>query len=184
MLSPWISLWRAGYYKNDKARNVQVATVSPDGLPEVRTVVLRGITEDEAAPYFVSDGRSQKCRALRAGSGLELHVWWSGTKEQFRLRGSAEIYAGGEHAWQSRRKELWHAQQDRDKARFIGPPPGTPLAEVDDNDVKEFPKEPPETFVLVRLEPHTIDYLKLASPHYRACYWREGDEWQGQEVIA
>lgn len=177
---PWLSLWRTAFHKN-KDRLVQVATVSPDGLPEVRTVVLRGLADETGFPYFFSDARSAKYRALAAGSQLSLQTWWGETSEQFRLRGEVESVQREDHPWGARRQELWWSQGEENRRLFLRQPPGTPVeetpTEVDDQ------TKPPEHFTLMILSLLHVDYLKLGDPQERFIWRLEDDAWHGGQVV-
>ena len=177
---PWLSLWRTGFQKN-KDRFVQLATVSEDGLPEVRTVVLRGLADETGFPYFFSDARSAKHRALEAGSQMSLHTWWKPTSEQFRLRGEVENVQREDHPWGQRRQELWWSQGEENRHLFLRQPPGTPVGETP-TDVEDQTK-PPEHFALMILSPLYVDYLKLGDPQERFIWRLEDDAWQGGQVV-
>ena len=177
---PWLPYWRTAFHKN-KDRFVQLATVSPDGLPEVRTVVLRGLADETGLPYFFSDARSAKYRALRAGSPMSLHTWWKPTSEQFRLRGAVQRVQSGDHPWGQRRQELWWSQGEANRRLFLRQPPGTPVEETP-TDVEDQTK-PPEHFALMILHPEYVDYLKLGDPQERFIWWLENGEWQGGQVV-
>ena len=65
MSSPWRQPFEFALQRNAPQRERQVATVSPEGLPSVRPVVLRGLTP-EGAPYFYTDLRSRKAAGRAA----------------------------------------------------------------------------------------------------------------------
>lgn len=205
---PWLSLWRAALLRNKRERYVQVATVSPDGLPQVRTVVLRG-TGHMGEPYFYTDTRSEKAAALAERPQAELHVYWSKTKEQFRLRGKVmftvsqdtsgqdnarqdnaqQDNAQQDNTWQNRRRELWHAQREPARQLLLGAPPGTPLADLEGDLEQHYASldtsqsDPPDTFALVAITPNWLDYLKLAQPQLRQQYYLTEAGWQGGQVV-
>lgn len=185
---PWLGLWRAALTRNKRERYVQVATVSPDGLPQVRTVVLRG-TANAGEPYFYTDTRSQKAAALAEHPLAELHVYWSKTKEQFRVRGTVTFTVQQDNDWQARRRELWHAQREQARQLLLGAPPSTPLEQLDSDLEQHYAsldtsqKEPPNTFALVAITPSWVDYLKLAQPQVRQQYHLTEAGWQGGQVV-
>ena len=193
---PWLSLWRAALLRNKRERYVQVATVSPDGLPQVRTVVLRG-TGHMGEPYFYTDTRSAKAAALAERPQAELHVYWSKTKEQFRLRGEVTFTVDQDNDWQARRRDLWHTQREQARQLLLGAPPATPLENLDsdldsglDSDLEQHyasldtsQNDPPDTFALVAITPSWVDYLKLAQPQLRQQYHLTAAGWQGGQVV-
>lgn len=193
---PWLNLWKAALARNKRERYVQIATVSPEGLPQVRTVVLRGVG-DAGEAYFYTDTRAEKVAALTEHPQAELHVYWSKTKEQFRLRGEVTVTITQDNAWQAKRRELWHAQREQGRQLLLGAAPGTPLEDLDSDlehhyaSLDTSQKDPPDTFALVVIHPNRVDYLKLASPQVRQQYrltktgTKTGTEasWQGGQVV-
>ena len=57
--------------KSPPGNRLQVATVSPEGLPSVRSVYLRGLSEDGTV-WFFTDARSEKVGELEATSTSRL----------------------------------------------------------------------------------------------------------------
>jgi PPOX class probable FMN-dependent enzyme len=186
--NPWLSLWRTALARNRRERYVQIATVSPEGLPQVRTVVLRG-TGEAGEPYFYTDTRSQKAAALAEHPQAELHVYWSKTKEQFRVRGEVTFTVQQDNDWQAWRRELWHAQRDEARQLLLGAAPGTPVADLDSDlehhyaSLDTSQKDPPDTFALVVIQPTWVDYLKLGQPQVRQQFHLTEAGWHGGQVV-
>ena len=65
-----------------------VATVDPDGLPNVRMVLLKGF--DERGLVFYTNTDSQKGRELGSNPKAALVFYWKSLGRQVRLRGSTE----------------------------------------------------------------------------------------------
>ena len=63
----------------------QLATVSAQGMPSVRTVVYRGMSADNI--IMVTDQRSEKMQHLRAQPHAEIAWYFPLTREQFRIFG-------------------------------------------------------------------------------------------------
>lgn len=179
--APWLGRWRAAAARNEGDRLVQVATVSPAGEPEVRTVVLRGLARD-GRPTFVGDARAAKHVALEAGSALELCVWWSGSGEQFRLRGPVLAVTTDDSPWAGRRRELWRAQGPEGRARFLGPAPGSPQPAPGAAAPAEAPADPPPSFALYVLEPRRVERLELTAGPARELHVLEPSGWRGGPV--
>jgi PPOX class probable FMN-dependent enzyme len=197
----WLALWRTAFWRNARQRYVQLATVSPAGLPEVRTVVLRGLSDD-GTPYLFTDTRSHKYAALQKQAIAELHVYWHKTKEQFRLRGNV-ILADDTHpaddVWQAYRQKMWDKLNNDGRALLLGPAPATSLMDLAedlpdaDTNVEALGKlysgletqqpNPPANFTLVAVQPTHVDYLKLGRPQIRAHYELKDNMWQGGEVV-
>ena len=175
---------------------MQLATVSPRGEPEVRTVVLRGVTND-GWPYLIGDARAAKQRALDAEPVAELCAWWARTQEQFRLRGTVRSIVGPQAAdvWTERRRTLWQDQGAEGRRLFLGPDPGTPLeADARETDAaaegrsepgappEGDPEDPPAWFSLYVLTPTRVERLVLGPPHRREIYRRAATGWTGGPV--
>lgn len=65
-----------------------VATVDADGLPDVRTVLMRGL--DERGPAFYTNTDSAKGRQLRGNPAVAATLTWAGLHRAVRFRGLAE----------------------------------------------------------------------------------------------
>ena len=77
-----------------EANAVAVATVDPDGFPNVRMVLLKGF--DERGFVFYSNETSRKGRELAATPKAALAFHWPTLKRQVRVRGPVEIVAAEE----------------------------------------------------------------------------------------
>jgi pyridoxamine 5'-phosphate oxidase len=67
---------------------MSLATVDPDGMPDVRTVLLKGI--DERGFVFYTNTESQKGRELAANPKAGLLFYWKSLNRQVRVRGPVE----------------------------------------------------------------------------------------------
>lgn len=159
---------------------VQVATVSADGVPALRTVVLRGLLGD-GTPYFLADGRSRKVDHLDSGRPLlAMLAWFEATRQQFRLTGPASVHGAGAPApWDTLRGAAWAKLPPVERAPFVGPAPGRSLA---DHVAVEPPETPPSTFVVVSLAVEDVDWLVLGPPHQRASFRKVGATWVAQRT--
>ena len=67
---------------------MSLATVDPDGMPDVRTVLLKGI--DERGFVFYTNTESQKGQELAANPKAGLLFYWKSLNRQVRVRGPVE----------------------------------------------------------------------------------------------
>jgi pyridoxamine 5'-phosphate oxidase len=67
---------------------MSLATVDLDGMPDVRTVLLKGI--DERGFVFYTNTESQKGRELAANPKAGLLFYWKSLNRQVRVRGPVE----------------------------------------------------------------------------------------------
>jgi len=67
---------------------MSLATVDPDGMPDVRTVLLKGV--DARGFVFYTNTESQKGRELAANAKAGLLFYWKSLNRQVRIRGPVE----------------------------------------------------------------------------------------------
>lgn len=67
---------------------MSLATVSGDGRPSVRTVLLKHV--DESGLIFFTDARSRKGRDLAANKAASICMYWEPIEEQVRVDGYVE----------------------------------------------------------------------------------------------
>jgi len=157
----------------------QVATVSPAGLPEVRTVVLRGLGQD-GDPWFASDARSEKFRSLAVTPWLELCLFEARAGVQWRLLGRAAVHAGDGLA-----RRAWGELPPDTRALFSSPPPGRPLAESqgEGGERRRPTATPPGNFAVVRLPPERCDKLVLGPPLQRRIWRLAAGQWAQRDIV-
>ncbi|NJN29886.1 MAG: pyridoxamine 5'-phosphate oxidase [Synechococcales cyanobacterium RM1_1_8] len=191
-LAPWRSPLARALHRNRAlayARYGQLATVRPNGCPANRTVVFRGFLDQaglENGLKFVCDRRSHKVPELQANPWAEFCWYFPKTREQFRLGGAiavvtaagAEAPGGNPEAPSSHnglataRDQTWQALSAGAKASFYWPQPGAPRAEAAAfTGLQVDESAPPEAFVLLVLQPQTVDHLELrGEPQTRQRY--------------
>lgn len=80
--------WEEGRATGDPWADAMVlATMSPDGAPSARAVILRGL--DERGLLFFTDTRSAKAVELAANPRVALVMLWSALERQVRVVGQA-----------------------------------------------------------------------------------------------
>lgn len=147
------------------AHHVTLATVSPEGWPEARTVVLRAADWDEATACIYSDIASGKVGSLMASPCAALHLWEPETALQVRLTCVAAIRSGDAVA------DLWADMGAAGRASYGKTPvPGTRIAtagayrEVSD----------PAAFVVLDFAIRAMDVVHLGPTHRRARFVPDG----------
>jgi pyridoxamine 5'-phosphate oxidase len=96
---------------------MSLATVDPEGMPDVRTVLLKGI--DQRGFVFYTNTESQKGRELAANPKAGLLFYWKSLNRQVRVRGPVERVAPEEaDAYFATRPKgaqigAWASQQSR-----------------------------------------------------------------------
>lgn len=173
----WAAVWdtftQAAGKADHPARLMALATLSPQGLPQVRTVVLRGVARATAELHVFTDARSSKVAELAAHPVAALMVWDPATRLQIRVQASVTLDQGA--ALQS----IWDrlppsARQDYGKR----PAPGQPIP-----DALAYTTEPdPAAFTRLTCRAEEIDVLHLGKDHRRAVFARSGD-WRGEWLV-
>lgn len=160
----------------------QAATVSPSGMPEVRTVVLRHLGE-AGDPSFASDARSAKFQSLAARPYLELCLWRPDTGVQLRVFGRTRLHRADAHA-----RSIWEALPAQTRRLFHSEAPGAPLLNggpvhrpaVEEGD---HPATPAPAFTVVRLLPERCDRLELGPPLRRRQWQLHEGLWRARDVV-
>ena len=88
-----LRLWQAWFDEAVKSEPrdpnaMSLATVDPDGMPDVRTVLLKGV--DARGFTFYTNTESQKGRELAANAKAGLLFYWKSLNRQVRIRGPVE----------------------------------------------------------------------------------------------
>ncbi|WP_405404671.1 pyridoxamine 5'-phosphate oxidase family protein [Paracoccus sp. Ld10] len=166
----WQRLRRGVADRHDPARHPVLATVTPGGMPQARTVVLRGADPAAGVLEVHTDLMSGKVADLRANPLVALHVWDAGAHLQTRIEARAAILTGDAVA------QVWARVPDPSRQSYGSqPPPGTPI-----DDALAYAKRPDAAcFAVLRLTVLAIDAVHLGPQHRRARYTRETG-WQGQ----
>jgi hypothetical protein len=159
----WARLVRGAGDRHAPARHPTFATVSPDGWPEARTVVLRAADPVAGAADVHTEITSAKVAALRANPRAALHVWDSAAHLQTRLMVRVDILTGPQVA------DIWARVPDPSRQGYgTRPAPGSPIA-----DALAYTKGPDaKSFVVLRCVVQQIDALHLGPQHRRARFDR------------
>ena len=92
LFSHWFSEATASEPNDPNA--MALATVDPDGLPNVRMVLMKGW--DEAGFVFYTNTESAKGRELLSGKKAALVLHWKSLRRQVRVRGPVETVSDAE----------------------------------------------------------------------------------------
>lgn len=166
----WQRLVRGVGDRHAPARHPTFATVSPDGWPEARTVVLRGADKGDAMVEVYTDLHSAKVAALRANPRAALHIWEASAHLQIRLAVTVTILSGDAVA------QIWAKVPDPSRQSYgTAPAPGQPIA-----DALAYDKPgDPASFAVLRCIVQAMDVVHLGPQHRRAAFTR-ADGWAGQ----
>jgi hypothetical protein len=166
----WSTLGRGVADAKHPARRPTFATVSTDGWPEARTVVLRAADSEACRISVHTDLYSDKIKSLTTTPRAALHVWVPQQNLQLRLQTVVAIKSGDET------RALWENIPDHAQQSYgVTPPPGTALGTALD-----YVKDPdPATFAVLECDLTYIDVVHLGEDHRRIAFSRDRG-WAGQ----
>ena len=166
----WQGLARGVAQRDAPARHPTFATVSADGWPETRMVVLRAAKRDIARLEIHTDLYSAKVSSLTAQPRAELHIWDGAARLQTRMQCNVRITHGLDAA------ETWEKVPDPSRQSYgIAPSPGHPIAAA-----LAYKKRPAlDSFAVLHCQIEKIDVVYLGDKHRRAVFMRH-DNWVGQ----
>ena len=118
----WALLARGVKDRRSPFHTPGLATVSPEGLPEIRTVVLRGCDTSARSLRFHTDTRSAKITDMQKHPQAALHFYDPTAKIQLRVRAQLELLSGAAYdtAWDNTRPMSRECYQ-------VTQAPGSPL---------------------------------------------------------
>ena len=149
-------LKRALHDHGSDLRNVQLATVSAAGAPEVRTLVLRDFTWPPGRMEMHSDVRAAKVPAILATDRVAVLSWSAAEQLQLRFTGTACL-----HRDDALTRDRWETLSDRGRAAYgTVAIPGTGIPDPDDRPYLE-PDERYRQFGILLVTLGSVDILRL-----------------------
>ena len=139
-----------------------VATIGTDGLPQARTVVLRGFDPEARVLRFHTDRRAGKVAELRQSPAVSLLFYDARAKIQVRVVGSAQVHHGdavAEAAWAKTRSFSRLCYRQATAPGVIIDDPATGLGEPSDDGLVRF--------TVVRVAMTALDWLYLSVQGHR-----------------
>jgi hypothetical protein len=171
----WSLLTAGAASRNEAFHTPAVGTISLDGTPSVRTVVLRGADADGWRVRFHTDARAAKVPEIEANPAVEIHAYDAGRKIQVRLACRASVHKSdgvAEDAWRASPlgcREIYRIQ----------PTSGRPLASPHEvSEEREGGEDAGrDNFCVVDCEVEALEFLYLAAKgHRRARFaWADGE---------
>lgn len=167
------------------SRYFQLASVAIDGSPRNRTVVFRGFAPDTHDLLLISDDRAAKHTELLNNPAVAIAWYFTRSREQFRLTGTADIITEDRQT-SVYRHQLWSGLSELAKDQFFWPSPGEAVA-ITAQDRPLNPdavdrSEPPSNFTVIAVSPESVDHLQLTNPQRRVLSHWNGALWVSTEV--
>jgi pyridoxamine 5'-phosphate oxidase len=159
---------------------MSLATVSPDGAPSVRVVLLKGV--DERGFVFFTNLESRKGRELIATPRAALCFYWAAIDTQIRVEGTVEAVSEAEadayFASRARESQIgaWASQQSETLASMDEL--RQRVTEVEARFANQPVPRPPHWSGL-RVKPSSIEFWDAGEHrlHERRRFERDGDRW-------
>ncbi len=179
LFDTWLA--QAGETEANDPNAMSLATVGADGQPDVRIVLLKGLSQDGFA--FYTNSESAKGRQLGEVPRAALCFHWKTQRRQVRVRGRVEeVGAEGSDAYyQSRargsRLSAWASEQSRpaeDRDELVAAMEATE-ARFEGKDVPR----PPHWYGF-RVVPDEIEFWQDGAfrLHDRILFMRKGNGWE------
>lgn len=156
-----------------------LATVSADGCPRIRTVVLRAADDASGTLRFHCDRRSGKAAEISRHPACALTAYDAAEKIQIRIEGRATLHtddALAELAWAGSRA-MSRVCYGAEPGPGTALPTGDAYVVPDEADAAALGR-PHFAAVLVRAERLELLYLDRRG-HRRAGWRRDGEGWEG-----
>lgn len=165
----WLRLVRGVRDRRAPARHPTLATVTPEGRPRARTVVLRAADKQAGFLDVHTDLHSSKVADVKVAPYASVHIWDASAHLQLRLEADVALLSGDDAT------PIWARVPEASRLSYGGTPaPGHPIANA-----LAYAKVPdPACFLILRLSVQSIDVLHLGQSHRRARFDR-ASQWAG-----
>ena len=182
-LPPWRSLMRGARQREGRSAGatwLQLATVSADGTPRVRTLVFRG-WNSKGELELLTDVRSDKPAELLTQPRVELCWLFRKAREQFRMRGSAVLVSAEEEP--EALLDHWQRLSPSGRMVWAWPSPGEPFDSQGPWPQEVVDAQPVSAHLLImRISLDRVEQLDLKPhPHLRRC-WTRQEGWAEQRL--
>ena len=154
-------------------RWIQLANVSENNQPRVRTVVFRGWL-DNSTMLIYTDKRSQKYEDLKTNNNIEVLWLFFKTKSQYRFKG--EVFELEDN------NNYWDNLSERSKNQWFWPSPGKKIDKKYEISSINNKFSKPNNFSVLKIKINEVDLLKLEKPLHKRYIWKKIDDWKCIEV--
>ena len=142
--------------REGELRNIQLATVSPEGHPGVRTVVLRDFQRSPAGAEIHSDARAAKARDIAHADHVTFVAWSAEDHLQLCFKGTARLHRDDEVA-----RDRWDKLSEKGRGTFgLRAEPATEISDPEDQSHLP-PEEQFQQFTVILVSVTSVDVLRL-----------------------
>ena len=175
-----LPLWRqklkASRFKEGKLasnRWIQIANISKNNKPRVRTVVFRGWL-DNSTMLIYTDTRSEKFKDMETNNNIEVLWLFFKSKSQYRFKGIVYELEDND--------KYWDNLLDRSKKQWFWPAPGKKIDQKNTISLTDNKLSKPNNFSVLKIKINEVDLLKLEKPLHKRYIWKKINNWQCIEV--
>lgn len=168
-----------------------VGTIDALGVPQMRIMILRGVSRDGRTLRFHTDSRSIKAEQLRQNPASSLLIYDPTAKIQIRMSGKTHFMTTGDIA-----DTAWSTSTPFARRCYMAEAaPGTPVAKPSSGLPEWIEGKQPEeklladyrgNFAALLVEIETIEWLYLANAGHRRARWQwdaAQNTWAGRWLI-
>ena len=158
--------------KGHPFRYTTMGTVDASGVPALRTVVLRQVTDDFKLRIY-TDSRSNKVAQLLQHNSTSLLFYHPKKLLQIKVTGTASIITDPVEL-----QRYYSGVQPSSKKDYTTT--AAPGAEISNPDAVDY-LENTHYFTIIEIAPTAIEFLQLKRPnHIRVAFNQEDGAWNGQ----
>jgi len=163
----WGLLVRGAADRRSPMHTIAIATVDAEGLPSVRTVVLRAIDPTAWRFRFHTDARSRKLDEISRRPIVAALAYHPPAKIQLRLTGPARVLAGDATA------SIWAKVTPQGRQCYrVARAPGEPIASPAEG--ASMVDDGRERFRVVEVDVVSFEWLYLAADGHRRAHFQRG----------
>ena len=180
----WRLLTRGAADRRSPIHTPVVASVTADGTPDARVMVLRAADRAATRLRFHTDARSPKCADID-GRAVAVLGYHPGEAVQLRVAGTARVVRAGAEV-----DQIWAASTPfARRCYLVEAAPGTPLSAPASGLPTWVQGRQPDVadlvparanFALVMVDIAEIEWLHLAQTGHRRAVFRAAAGWHGQ----
>ena len=171
----WDLLARGARDRKSEFHILHLSTITADGFPSSRSVVLRGFDEQARSIQFHTDSRSEKAAEIFERPHVAIHAYSQAEKVQLRMQCRASF-----HHCDALTGAAWRTMHDMSRQCYTQDvSPGSPIETPTSGalNTEEGESKPYENFAVVIAMIQRLEWLYLsAAGHRRALFdWRHGE---------